>query len=97
MLGRPSVKHKFDGILMVAIGLALIIAFGEWLLLMLISLASWAIAYVMLLVVNIPIVYWLIGIYRKTHCYTIDELFCELIAGDDDLEDEDETLLESLD
>ena len=82
---------------MVAIGLAMLIAFGEWLLLMLVSLASWAIAYVMLLVVNIPVIYWLIGIYYKTHCYTIDELFYELVAGDDDLEDKDETLLESLD
>lgn len=96
MLGRHSVKHKFNGTLMVAIGIAMIIAFGEWLLLMLVSLASWAIAYVMLLVVNIPIIYWLIGIYRKTHCFTIDELFYELVASDD-LEDEDETLLESLD
>ena len=90
-------KHKFNGTLMVAIGLAMLIAFGEWLLLMLVSLASWAIAYVMLLVVNIPVIYWLIGIYYKTHCYTIDELFYELVAGDDDLEDKDETLLESLD
>ena len=47
--------------------------------------------------VNIPVIYWLIGIYYKTHCYTIDELFYELVAGDDDLEDKDETLLESLD
>ena len=96
MLGRYSVKHKFNGTLMIAIGIAMVIAFGEWLLLMLISLASWAIAYVMLLVVNIPVIYWLIGIYRRTHCYTMDELFCELVTSDD-LEDEDETLLESLD
>lgn len=96
MLGRHLVKHKFNGTLMIAIGIAMVIAFGEWLLLMLISLASWAIAYVMLLVVNIPVIYWLIGIYRRTNCYTMDELFCELVASDD-LEDENETLLESLD
>ena len=93
-------KHKFNGTLIVAIGIALIIAFGEWLLLMLVSLASWAIAYIMLLVVNIPVMYWLIGIYRRTHCYTIDGLFYELVADDDFLEDEDEeerALLDSLD
>lgn len=96
MLGRLSVKHKFNGILIIAIGIAMIVAFVEWLLFMVMSLASWAMVYIMLLVVNIPVIYWLIGIYRRTHCYTMDELFCELVASDD-LEDEDETLLESLD
>ena len=100
MLGRHSVKHKFNGNLMVAVCIALVATFVEWLFILLFSL-NWALVYIALFAINIPIVYWLMGIYHRTHCYTIDEFFYELVAYDDNdeevLEDEDETLLESLD
>ena len=90
-------KHKLSGPLIMAIGIAALIALGEWLFLMLLSLMGWAIIYMLLLVLNIPIVYWLVNIYYKTNCYTLEELWYEMIGTFDDKEEESERKPSSLD
>ncbi len=90
-------KHKLSGPLIAAIGIAALVALGEWLFLMLLSLTGWAIIYMLLLVLNIPIVYWLVNIYHKTNCYTLEELWYEVIDTFDDEEEEEERKPSSLD
>lgn len=89
-------KHKLSGPLILSIGIAALVALGEWLLLMLLSLTGWAIIYMLLLVLNIPIIYWLVNIYHKTSCYTLEELWYEVIDTFDE-EEEDEKEPGSLD
>lgn len=90
-------KHKLSGPLILSIGIAALAAMGEWIVLMLMSLASWAMVYIILLIINIPIVYWLVNIYHRTNCYSVDELWYEVIDGFTEEEDEEENKPRSLD
>lgn len=87
-------KYKLNGPLIAAVLIAALAAVGITICLWILSIISWFLVYIALFIISVPVVHWLMGIYHRTKCYTLEELWYEVIST---LEDEEDSESSSLD